>query len=197
MLPVFIFVAFMTFKVSAQTSCSLAVRVLSPDGQRFEVPITVREQSGRIVEKDQEQDDVRFCDLGILPVEVRVGSDGMCSQVTIHDVPVFLEKTYLLRVTYDPTACPDTLPPPVPVCNILFRISDTSANWIAGATVSISGPNSSQLKTDLYGRTQLVARVGARVRGEANADGFQRAKFAFECTKSQPLHEETIRLTRR
>src|SRR6266576_3663147 len=83
--------------ISGQNHCSLAVRVLSPDGQRFEVPIAVREQSGRIVEKDQELEDVRFCDLGILPVDVKVGSDGMCSQVTVHDVPVSLDKTYLLR----------------------------------------------------------------------------------------------------
>ena len=183
--------------VSAQNHCPLAVRVLSPDGQRFEVPITVREQSGRVVEEDQNLEDVRFCDLGILPVDVKVGSDGMCSQVTIHDVPVSLEKTYLLKVTYDPTACRETAPPPVPVCSILFRVSDRNANWIPGATLSISGPNSSQLKTDLYGRAQFVARVGARVQGLANADGFQRAKFAFQCTKSQPLHEENIRLTRR
>src|SRR5271163_4724639 len=90
-----------TSAISAQETCSLAVRVLSPDGHRFEAPVTIREENGRTIEKDQEEDkDVYFCDLGILPVEVKVGSDGMCSQTTIRDVPVFADRTYLLNVTY-------------------------------------------------------------------------------------------------
>jgi hypothetical protein len=83
--------------ISAQDTCSLAVRVLSPDGHRFEVSVTVREKNGRTIEKDEEDKDVYFCDLGILPVEVKVGSDGMCSQTTIRDVPVFADRTYLLN----------------------------------------------------------------------------------------------------
>jgi hypothetical protein len=70
----------------------------------------VREKNGRTIEKDQEDKDVYFCDLGILPVEVKVGSDGVCSQTTIRNVPVFADKTYLLNVTYDPEAFASTEP---------------------------------------------------------------------------------------
>src|SRR5580704_15981473 len=79
---------------SAQERCSLIVRVVSPDGRRPEVPISVREKGGRVEEKEQEDTDVRFCDLGILPVTVTVGSSGLCNQVTVHNVPVAIEETY-------------------------------------------------------------------------------------------------------
>ncbi|SRR6266852_4423937 len=183
--------------ISAQDTCSLAVRVLSPDGHRFEVPVTVREKNGRTIEKDQEDKDVYFCDLGILPVEVKVGSDGMCSQTTIRDVPVFADRTYLLNVTYDPEACPETIPPPVPTCRIMFRISDASGKAISGARVSTSTPIKVQREADAYGRVQLLAKRDSRVRGSVEAHGFNEKKFDFRCSNSQLLREENMRLTQR
>jgi hypothetical protein len=56
--------------------CSLSVRVLSPDGRRPEVPVSVEESSGRVVDEEQEGDDVKFCDLGIRSVTVTVGVLG-------------------------------------------------------------------------------------------------------------------------
>jgi len=183
--------------ISAQDTCSLAVRVLSPDGHRFEVSVTVREKNGRTIEKDEEDKDVYFCDLGILPVEVKVGSDGMCSQTTIRDVPVFADRTYLLNVTYDPEACPETIPPPVPTCRIMFRISDARGKWIPGARVSASTPIKVQRETDANGRAQLLARRGSRVRGSVEANGFNQKRFDFRCSNSQRLREENVRLSQR
>ncbi len=181
--------------VPAQDTCSLAVRVLSPDGHRFEVPVTVREKNGRTIVKDQEDKDVYFCDLGILPVEVKVGSDEMCSQTTIRDVPVFTDRTYLVNVTYDPKACPEVVPLPVPTCSIMFRISDSAAKWVPRARVSISSPIKVQREADANGRVQLIARRGSRVRGSVEANGFNQKRFDFRCSNSQLLREENIRLT--
>ena len=75
----FAFIGYCTLSLcttSAQNKCSLVVRVLSPNGQRIEVPVSVQEKNGNIEQKDQEGGDVRFCDLGILPVTVIVGKDG-------------------------------------------------------------------------------------------------------------------------
>jgi hypothetical protein len=83
------------------------VRVLLPDGRRPEAPVTVIEHGGRTEEKDQEDRDVEFCDLGILPVTVKVGSDGMCNQTTVENVPISYDNTYTLVVTYDALACTD------------------------------------------------------------------------------------------
>lgn len=183
--------------ISAQDTCSLAVRVLSPDGHRFEVPVTVREKNGRTIDKYQDDKDVYFCDLGILPVEVKVGSDGMCSQTTIRDVPVFADRTYLLNVTYDPKACPETIPLPVPTCRIMFRISDAGGIWIPRARVSTSTPIKIQREADTSGRVQILAKRGSRVRGSVEANGFNQKRFDFRCSNSQLLREENIRLTQR
>lgn len=51
--------------------CSLSVPVLSPDQRRpVEVLVSVREKSGRVVEKETAAEDVKFCDLGVSPVTV-------------------------------------------------------------------------------------------------------------------------------
>src|SRR5947208_15002194 len=74
--------------------CSLAVRVLSPDNRRpVEVPVSVREKSGRVVEKETTTEDVKFCDLGISPVTVTVGNDT-CNQVVVRDVPIEWKEQY-------------------------------------------------------------------------------------------------------
>jgi hypothetical protein len=89
----------------AHNTCSLHVRVLTPDGQRPEAPVEVIDGSGRTEYREQEGSDVEFCDLGIMPATVKVGSSGLCNGVTVRDVPVAWNQTYLLTVTYDPLAC--------------------------------------------------------------------------------------------
>lgn len=179
----------------AQTpgKCSLVVRVLSPDGRRPETTVSVREHNGRVEEKDQDESDVRFCDLGILPVDVTVGGDGAaCNRVTVHDVPVFLTETYLLHVTYDPSACRETIPPPVPVCYVLFRISDLQGQWLQDATVSLDGSIKPEKHTDEYGRADLVVKVGTSS-GSVKLAGFRSAAFSFKCERSGPI-EQWVRL---
>src|SRR5947209_3380614 len=82
-------------QTSPQTACSLAVRVLTPDGQRPEAPVSVKEENGHIHVDEQEDGDVHFCALGILPVTVTVGSDGLCNQVVVRNVPVTWDEPYL------------------------------------------------------------------------------------------------------
>jgi hypothetical protein len=110
--------------LAAEGVCSLSVRVLAPDGRRPEASVSVREASGRVTDKEQEDGDVQFCDLGIAPVTVKVGGDGLCNQVTIHNVPISWDHPYRLTVTYDPEACDEhhRAPPPVPICEVLFRV---------------------------------------------------------------------------
>lgn len=182
---------------SASPKCSLRVRVVSPDGRRPEAPISVRERDGHVTEKDQEEGDVSFCDLGILPVDVTVGSDGMCNQVTVRDVPISLERSYVLQVTYDPDACTERIPPPVPVCDVLFRVSDTNGDWLPGATVALKRQNGPEKHTDEYGRAELVIRLGETISGSVGHQGFQSAPFSLSCTRSGPRQEKRISLQSR
>lgn len=108
--------------LASQGYCSLRVRVLAPNGQRPEAPVSVREKSGRKEEKMQGiSEDVLFCDLGILPVTVVVGQEG-CFQVVVKDVPLSWSQPYMLRVTYDAETCTEEkLPQPKPLCRALFE----------------------------------------------------------------------------
>ena len=73
--------------------CSLVVRVVSPEGDRPEVLVSVREKDGRLIAPDPTSGDVRFCDLGMRPVTVRVGADDTCNQVTVANVPLWWHET--------------------------------------------------------------------------------------------------------
>lgn len=192
--------AFATSPTSAQDVCSLTVRVLSPDGRRVAAPVTVEEKTGRAEEKDQEGRDVQFCDLGILPVTVTVGSDTMCNQVTVHEVPVTWREPYTLTVTYDPHAClrVELIPQPMQVCPMLVRVADSSSGkWVAGATVSVSAPTRYVLKTDRHGRAYFGVGVTNVARGTVTAAGFRSLDFTGTCSGSQDPHEKYIRLEKR
>jgi hypothetical protein len=188
-------IAFLLWAASAlagQDYCSLSVRVLTPDGRRPQVSVSVQEANGRVVEKEQRARDVRFCDLGGLPVTVKVGGADTCNQVVVRDVPIAWNEPYLLRVTYDPgpcLLCPP--PPPTPMCRVVFRIADDAGGWAHGATVSISHPTATRKAADSFGRASYVVKRGEQVRGSVDA----RDKLAvFDFTCAQPVHEEFVTL---
>ncbi len=179
-----------------QTYCSLTVRVLAPDGRRPEVSISVAEKNGRTLEKDQEPDlgDVDFCDLGGLPVDVKVGNDGSCNQVTVHDVPIVWKEPYLLRVTYDPEPCLRESPLPLaPVCRIVFRVSSTADKWLRDATIALSQPTAMQLRTDQFGRASVTAKIGQEVAGTVSF-GSEVHSFTLKCAQFEITHEEFLKL---
>ncbi len=182
--------------IAAQDQCSLAVRVLLPDGRRPEAPIAVQEQSGLVQEKEQDDTDVQFCDLGILPVTVKVGSDGLCNQITIRDVPVSLERTYVLTVTYDPLACTERVPPPVPICEVLFRIADSKGVWQSNASLRVATPKQIERSTDRFGRALFVIKAGEKLQGAVEAPNFSPSAFEVGCSRSEPKIEKVIQLSK-
>jgi hypothetical protein len=185
------------YGIVAADYCSLAVRVLSPDNRRpVEVPVSVREKGGRVVEKETTTEDVKFCDLGISPVTVTVGNDT-CNQVVVHDVPLDWNEQYLLNVTYDPEPCmPEQPPAPVPVCRVLFRVSDSKGNWIEKASIHFRGSGLPPMETDRSGRALQVFNVGDRVTGTVDSRGFASKPFSVSCSRAEPLREESIKLER-
>jgi hypothetical protein len=181
----------------AQDICSLVVRAVTPDGRRVGAPISVTEMSGRTEDRDPSEEDARFCDLGILPVTVNVGSEGLCNQVTVRNVPVDPENTYLLQVTYDPLACRERpAPPPIPICSILFRVADRTGKWIPGAEIAVASPGGDHLVTDQFGRALFFAERGTEVIGSAAAEGYKTSSFHWRCSILKLKHEEVITLSR-
>jgi hypothetical protein len=170
--------------------------VLSPTGTRPVVPVVVQEQNGREQEKYQEAGDVRFCDLGILPVTVKVGSDTLCNQVVVQNVPVAWRQPYLLLVTYDDASCGrlEYTPMSNPTCPVLFRVSDLAGNWVAGAKIEFPGNGQMSLETDTYGRAYLLLSVRRAVRAVVSASGYVPAHFTATCSGSVDRRERAIRL---
>ncbi len=177
--------------------CSLVVRVVSPDGRRPFAIVSVLEKNGRLTERDPTPEDVRFCDLGIGPVTVKVGADGTCNQVVVKDVPLMWQEQYLLTVTYDLEPCLEDPPPaPVPVCQVLFRISDSKGNWLEKASIHFQGSGSAPLETDRAGRALRLLKAGDRVTGAVESRGYVSKTFSVSCSRSEPVHEESVKLER-
>jgi hypothetical protein len=186
-----------TPSLSAKDYCSLKVRVVTPDGRQFPVSVTVYEQSGRKIEKEQAPPhDLQFCDLGILPVKVVVGDSG-CHEIVVRDVRNYWQEPYTLKVTYDPEHCMRELPPlPQPLCEVLFRISGSDGGWIDKAAVIFDQPSLGRLQTDSAGRALLVARLENRIRGSVSARGFALREFSIDCSKSGE-YENNLTLTKK
>ena len=184
---------FLPVPAQAQDYCSLVVKVVSPDGRRPEVSVTVVEKGRRTEERGPTSANVEFCDLGGLPVTVKVGDDDTCNQVIVHEVPVAWLEPYVLVVTYDPTRCDLDLPrSPVPVCRIVFRVEE-AGGWAQGVHLRVSQPVPADLQTDRFGRASIVAKVGDEVKGFATL-GDRAANFSFTCNRDEPVHEEWIAL---
>lgn len=180
----------------AQNYCSLSVRVLAPNGKPFPVFVTVYENSGRKIEKEQSPPkDVRFCDLGILPVKVVVGTKG-CHEITVDGVRNYWQEPYTLKVTYDPEHCMrETLPPPKPFCEVLFRVSGPHGHWIDKATLRFERPSLQPRQTDSAGRALLTVGLDDNIRGSVSAPGYVSKDFEIGC-KAPDQYEHLMNLAK-
>jgi len=177
--------------------CSLAVRVLSWDLRHpGYVPVSVREKSGRVIQKftTGQNENLLFCDLGITPVTVTVGTD--CNQTIVKDVPLNWTwgYQYLLTVTYDSETC---YPGPLlhtPLCYELFRVADTAGNWIENASIQFQGDQFKAMSTDNAGRALLTSGVGKSVEGTISANGYQSKQFSISCPKLEGYHDQLFKL---
>jgi hypothetical protein len=171
---------------------------LMPDQKRPEgVLVSVRENSGRVIGKYTTTEDVKFCDLGIMPVTVTVGLDT-CNQVIVKDIPLRWDDEYALTVTYNPEPCFSRRPLNLyPICEELLRISNEAGNWIENALIQFDASRFKEQKTDKSGRAFLTMKVGERIEGTISANGYQSKPFSLSCFRLEPFHEEIIQLEKR
>ena len=171
--------------------CSLTIRVEAPDGaEENGALVQIAEEGGRVIQEHYKLGGLRFCDLGILPVTVTIGPEGSCNQVTVRNVTIRWDKIFDLKVTYDPRPCQLTpAPPPSPICEILFRVTDGSG-WVAGPTLRITSPSPATVIGDRFGRVRVVAKVGTEVNGSLAATGYAQQEVSVSCTAKSPLKIE-------
>ena len=119
------------------------------------------------------------------------GKRHQCNQVEVRDVPVAWNETYILTVTYDPGACREIAPSPVPMCEILFRVVDSAGAPAPKAVLRLSAPTVAPLVADGFGRARIGSVRTAASVGSAEGTGHRQADFAFECLRTKPEREET------
>ena len=179
---------------SAEPYCSLTVRVLSPSGDRFpEVFVSVREASGRTVTSEESSRDVQFCDLGVSPVTVTVGTKGCETTATL---PLYWQEPQLLTMLYDPRPCMRGHVRPS-FCSVLLRISDDQDSWIEGAAVTwLMDDKRWRLQSDRAGRVLVELGIGKRAALTISADGYRSVQSIAECSAAKIVVEQRVRLRR-
>jgi hypothetical protein len=197
-IPAFVFLVGSALTAQLPNECSLAVRVLTPRGMPVEGVVRVEEKGGRVVEQQSESDTVLFCDLGIFPVTVTVGRNDSCNQVVVRNVPLTRGRPYTLTVTYDREACLHHPPtPPIPMCEILFRIADSEGDWISSALIEITNRSPAVvLTTDRYGRAYFDCRERTYLQGVIRATGYSTASFRIACSIDKRRYEHRVTLGR-
>jgi hypothetical protein len=198
-------IRFLLFALSGAASalassgyCSLAVDVFTPGGKRPIALVTVTEPDGRVSRQLERSAEARFCDLGLGPVRVEVGAADTCNQVVVNEVPLFWQKLYRLKVTYDPEPCMiEPVRPLAPVCTYLFRVADGSGKWVEGAAVRIT-PGGLDLRSDSAGRVSVDLGIGP-VSVIVSAHGYETKAVESDCTAAaaRQVQERLIKLQAR
>jgi hypothetical protein len=175
----------------AQGACSLTVTVVSPNRKPVAAIVSVHETNGRKIEKDYLSRDLQFCDLGILPISVTVSRRPGCNEVTVRDLSISIDRAYHLTVVYDPNNCtPETVPPPLPTCEVLIRVQNQEGKYVPDSKINLRTPTIYESKTDRFGRLLISGKIGAPITGTVTATGYANQDFSFTCKGYDP--EETI-----
>ena len=184
-------VFFLIFAISAgaEEYCSLLVRVIDSNDKAAEAIVAVQDRNGRSVEKMSSGGSADFCGLGILPVDVSVGSPG-CNQVLIRNVPLQWGSTRNLKVVYDREPCLYD-PPPVAACKILLRVVDSSDRDLGDAILNDSGSRHA-FRSDQSGRILVRIPAGKHVRGSVEKPGYVPREIDVPCDREHMLYESRV-----
>ena len=183
-------------KTSAQDHCSLVVKIVdSNDREVPEARITLVERNGRTVRAENRRGGVRFCDLGLLPVNITIGN-AACNEVSVKNVPLEWARTKTIKVVYDDEPCRRDSPA-LPVCQILFRFSDEQNNWISGVTFRPPVAWAETPRSDQFGRAMVRIAAGAELRTSAEREGYVPEDIRLTCTGDLLFHEQLVKLRKK
>lgn len=186
----------LTAQQAPRDYCSLVVKVIDEQGSEIEAPVSVQEIGGKVVEGDYEAGGVRFCDLGILPVTVRVGRPESCNYTIIHNVALEWQETRSIVVRHEVEPCQRHLPaPPKPLCQLLIRVFDQNAVGLL-ATVEVNRRSRETYQTDRVGRVRVLMESGSAVGCVVRSNRFLPKRIEAHCTLDTPRIERIVVLSR-
>ena len=175
-----------------QDYCSLVVKVL--DEQNFEVmaPVSVEEKGGKVTAGENEPGGARFCNLGILPVTVKVGRPESCNHTIIHNVALEWQQTRTIHVKYEIESCLRHPPPlPEPLCQLSIRVFDQRA-VSQRATVEVLSRAGEAYRTDNSGRVRILMQSGSILKTAVRSDGYLARQIEAACTLDTPRIERVV-----
>ncbi len=178
---------------AAAEFCSLIVRVTELGGAGVsDVPVTIQETGGRIESAVAESGEARFCDLGVLPVTVTVGSVSSCDQTVVHNVILAWGLTRMLKVVYDRAPCRVDGPPPILPCETLLRFVDENSKWVSNVGFNPQLPHGGDPRSDVYGRVMVLLAKHESFRGLAEKPGYKPEIIAIDCSAPMGERERTV-----
>jgi hypothetical protein len=172
--------------------CSLAVNVIDPSGREVNTRISVREQDGNVTEHENVQGGAKFCNLGITPVTVTVGSPS-CNQTIVRNVPVSWGTERRVTVLYDRSPCMID-EPPVAACQFLLRFVDAAGEPMIGVRFEMQKPEKQSLKGDRFGRVLVRIPASQEMHGVATHRAFLPAEVTLPCVAQNQILERYVRL---
>jgi hypothetical protein len=198
-------------ETAAQDYCSLIVKLVDANNrQDLSIKtITLTESGGRTLKAENRGGEVRFCDLGILPVTITVGSP-YCHEVNIRNVPLQFGETRTIKILSDNALCSNGSREsvPLPGCRILLRFRDEQSNWISGVTLRplIAGTDFHEVDiaqrsnpfrlSDASGRTLVQIALKKELHATADRDGYKPEEINLNCTSETYISERTVTLHR-
>jgi hypothetical protein len=192
-------VIFLSLRIGtcAETYCSLSVRIISPPTLEFVPSVLVQEKDGRNLRQEPNQGIATFCDLGLLPVTVTVSGEGACNQVVVKNVNLAWGEERLVEISYDPTPCfGHSPPPPKPLCEVLYRIVDSSNQPIADAAVTVAGEDQTVSQSDSFGRAHFWRPIDPATTATISAPGYTSVSAETKCSLKERKVEVKVPLSR-
>jgi hypothetical protein len=183
-----------TASVAAQDYCSLIVQVVDPAGNKASgVSVSVQEVGGRIETISTENGEAHFCDLGVKGVTITVG-DSIGCQTVVRNVPLEWGFTNRIKVLYDRAPCLIELPPPIFLCDILFRFKDGDGKWIPGVGFDPPALRPRNLHSDGYGRAMVTLADREVLHTRTMKEGYLPEAIDLTCSRNLLDRERVVTL---
>ena len=190
--------------------CSLVVKLTDSTGgdDSSRQVIAVTEKNGRTLSMENRAGRVSFCDLGIVPVTIKV-TKPYCNDITVNNVGLkFGETTTIKILSYD-GRCLNVGKVSVdfaaaPWCTVLLRIKDDEDKWISGVTLKPFPPAmdfgdidprrraNPFSQSDRAGRILVLIDLKGEFRAIATRDGYMPETIQVPCTADTYYTERVV-----
>jgi hypothetical protein len=161
--------------------CSLVVKVQDSKGVPVDVRVHITRSDGSVLDELTSEDGTaRFCDLGVAPVTVSLGS-AACKLLTLRNLYPEWRTERRLLVTYDPCHAEGGDAIFSQACHVLIRAVDQDGVGLAGARVTLNLPARID-PTDRFGRAFFKLLYNDEVTGKVEKVGYGSGRFTFRCS---------------